>query len=377
MEPCGYVVGKVRSLSGTPIACKIAFRPLRDVEDWPRTKDGKFAPDKLLPFFGPETDDFGVLNLIYTADGDFRTEIAPGIYDVLISHGPEFDVVQKTLEVAAGKEAALQAVLVRLVVTPGWVSTDFHSHSSPSGDNVSSQLGRVLNLLAENVEFAPCTEHNRIDSYLPHLQRLNAVSKMGTCSGIELTGSPLPLNHQNAFPLRLTPRQQDGGGPQSDADPVRQIQRLAMWDGGSEKLVQCNHPNLVQMFGDKELDGTPDDGFRGMFAAMDVIEVHPLHYLFNEPVNGKPGDRRIHHWLQLLNQGIRVPAVVNTDGALQLPRIGMDAKLRPLFDGRPGQDRYAGDRAGLRGGKDRDDYRTVPGDHSVQRDRYAAKFRAW
>jgi hypothetical protein len=313
MEPCGYVAGNVRSLAGGPIACKVAFRPLRDVEDWPRTPDGKFAPDKLLPFFGPETDDFGVLNLIYSADGEFRTEIAPGTYDVLISHGPEFDVVQKTIEVAAGKETLLQAVLVRSVVTTGWVSADFHSHSSPSGDNVSSQLGRVLNLLAEHVEFAPCTEHNRIDSYLPHLQRLGAVSRMGTCSGIELTGQPLPLNHQNAFPLLATPRQQDGGGPQPDADPVRQIQRLAMWDGGSEKLVQCNHPNIVQMFGDKELDGTPDDGFRDMFAAMDVIEVHPLHYLFSEPVNGKPGDRRIHHWLQLLNQGIRVPAVVNTD----------------------------------------------------------------
>ena len=49
----------------------------------------------------------------------------------------------------------LEAKLVRSVKTDGWISGDFHSHSSPSGDNTSSQLGRVLNLLCEHVEFAP------------------------------------------------------------------------------------------------------------------------------------------------------------------------------------------------------------------------------
>ena len=64
----------------------------------------------------------------------------------------------------------MEAKLVRSVKTDGWISADFHSHSSPSGDNTSSQLGRVLNLLCEHVEFAPCTEHNRLSTYDPHLQ---------------------------------------------------------------------------------------------------------------------------------------------------------------------------------------------------------------
>ena len=66
----------------------------------------------------------------------------------------------------------MEAKLVRSVKTDGWISADFHSHSSPSGDNTSSQLGRVLNLLCEHVEFAPCTEHNRLSTYEPHLKRL-------------------------------------------------------------------------------------------------------------------------------------------------------------------------------------------------------------
>jgi len=69
---------------------------------------------------------------------------------------------------------------------------------------------------------------------------------MLTCPGMELTGSPGLINHQNAFPLIPHPRTQDGGAPLTDADPVVQIERLAMWDGGSDKLVQINHPNIVQ-----------------------------------------------------------------------------------------------------------------------------------
>ena len=89
---------------------------------------------------------------------------SPGSYDVIVSYGPEYDAVFTRIDVARGKETPLEAKLVRSVKTDGWISADFHSHSSPSGDNTSSQLGRVLNLLCEHVEFAPCTEHNRLST---------------------------------------------------------------------------------------------------------------------------------------------------------------------------------------------------------------------
>ena len=193
---------------------------------------------------------------------------------------------------------------------------DFHNHSSPSGDNTSSQFGRVLNLLCEHIEYAPCTEHNRVTTYAPHLERLKASHLMGTCTGIEMTGSPLPLNHQNAFPMVFTPRTQDGGGPLSDVSPEAQIARLALWDNRSEKLVQQNHPDLGRLFFDKDGDGKPDGGFAASLPFMDVIEVHPLQTIF-EPalveVRGKPENNRVLNWLQLLNQGYRIPGTVCTD----------------------------------------------------------------
>jgi len=301
MQPPGYVVARITDEQGGAIPCKVEFRP----------RGGTAGPD-----FGPDTAEHGVGNLHYSHTGSFRREIGPGEYDVIISHGPEHDAVFTQIEVARGEETPLPAKLIRTVDTSGWVSADYHSHSSPSGDNTSSQLGRVLNLLCEHIEFAPCTEHNRVSSYEPHLKHLGASHRMATCSGIELTGRLLPVNHQNAFPLVHKPHTQDGGAPRIDVNPLVQIERLALWDEGSDKLVQENHPNIMQVVGDKDLDGVPDGGFERMFGYMDVIEVHPPGAIFaprEPPDSPRARPNRMLNWLQLLNLGYRLPGVVNTD----------------------------------------------------------------
>ena len=301
LQQLGYVTAKITDESGGSIPCKVAFHGL----------DGTPLPD-----FGPDSGAVAVKNLHYSHNGSFRQPLAPGKYEAIISFGPEYDAVFKTIEVARGKETELSATLRRVVDTSGWVSSDFHSHSSPSGDNTSMQVGRVLNLLCENVEFCPCTEHNRISSYVPHLKELGVEHLMATCSGMELTGSLGTVNHQNAFPLKYKPRTQDGGAPLTDTNPVAQIERLALWDDNSDKLVQENHPNLFQILGDKDLNGKPDGGFAAMFGFMDVIEVHPPEAIFTKPekdAKGRLSRNPIYHWMQMLNLGYRIPGVVNTD----------------------------------------------------------------
>lgn len=302
-QTCGYVVGAITDEKGGPIPCKVAFY-------------GKSGTDTPTPDFGPDSGDTSVKNLHYSHNGGFRQPILPGSYEVVISYGPEYDAVFSEIDVQAGTETKLVAQLKRVVDTKGWISADFHSHSTPSGDNTSSQLGRVQNLLCEHVEFCPCTEHNRIDTYAPLLKRLSVEHLMATCTGMELTGALLPINHQNAFPLIHKPRTQDGGGPTVDENPVVQIERLAMWDGGSDKLVQENHPNLVQLYADKDEDGKFDGGFAKMLDFMDVMEIHPPQGIFSPPTRdpqGKLSRNPIFHWMQLLNLGHRIPGVVNTD----------------------------------------------------------------
>lgn len=298
----GLVAGAITDGNHQPIPCKIEFK----------SRNGEPVLN-----FGPETADFSVRNLIYTANGRFHQSVPPGTYDVTISHGPEFDAVFTELHVRPGDTVPLQATLFRSMNTPGWVSSDFHSHSSPSGDNTSSQLGRVLNLVAEHVEFAPCTEHNRVSTYQPHIDRLGIAAEIATVSGIELTSTPLPLCHQNAFPMKLTPRTQDGGAPIAGPDLESQIERLALHDNRSEKLIQVNHPDIGWMFYDKDGDGKSDSGYERAFPFMDVMEIHPIDRVLElaplTEYDGKKYHNTVFNWLQLLNQGFRVYGVVNTD----------------------------------------------------------------
>jgi hypothetical protein len=303
----GTVAATVTDDRGGPIPCKVQFRGV-DSEKEGGTKD---------PVFFDKTGEHAVGNLYYSHDGRFTLDLPPGKYDCTVSHGNEFDAVYKQIEVNGGSQTPLAAKLIRTVQTPGWISADFHNHASPSGDNSSSQYGRVLNLLAEHVEFAPCTEHNRISSYLPHLQRLKAEKLLATCSGIELTGSPFATNHHNAFPLKLHEHKQDGGGPTVDAETEVSVERLVLWDDRSPKLIQQNHPDIGYLYFDKNADGVPDAGFERALGHLDCIEVHPPHFIFAGPDAASPHsasrNNPMFNWLQLLNQGHRIPGVVNTD----------------------------------------------------------------
>lgn len=270
------------------------------------------------PNWGPVSAEHFVRNLAYTEDGTFTVPLRSGSYDVIVSHGAEYDAVFTKIKVDSGQTSTLTASLRHSVKTPGWVSSDFHSHSSPSGDNTGSQKGRVLNLAAEHIEFAPCTEHNRVSSYDAHIAELGLRPFLATVTGMELTGQPLPLNHQNVFPMKHTPRTQDGGGPVTDSSPETQIERIALWDDRSDKLIQQNHPDIGWLFYDKNGDGTPDGGYSRSFPLMDVMEIHPIDRILNvsqyDERDGKRfGNNRMLNWLQLLNHGHRIYGVVNTD----------------------------------------------------------------
>ncbi len=136
----GYVESHITDGVGNPIACKVAFIGLNGTPD---------------PNFGPDSRAVSVKNLRYSANGRFKQGIGPGKYEVIVSHGPEYDAEILKLEVVSGKITNLSTQLKRSVDTTGWISADFHSHSSESGDNTSDQLGRVLNLLAEQFDFRP------------------------------------------------------------------------------------------------------------------------------------------------------------------------------------------------------------------------------
>ncbi|MEZ6109011.1 MAG: hypothetical protein R3B96_23765 [Pirellulaceae bacterium] len=139
LEPSARIKATVVDDSGAPIPFKLELVG----------RDGTDSPD-----FGPDSRAWASGNVVYSASGETVVDVMPGTYELVFSHGIEHDAVIKPITVVAGEVGETSATLKHVVDTTGWVSTEYHSHSTPSGDNTSDQLGRVLNLLAENLEFA-------------------------------------------------------------------------------------------------------------------------------------------------------------------------------------------------------------------------------
>ena len=186
------------------------------------------------PNLGPVDRAHGCKDQYHSENGTFFIGLAPGKYKIIITRGIEHDHFERVVELKEGKIVTISTKLKHSVSTPGWVSTDFHNHSTPSGDNVCGTADRLINLAAEHIEFAPTTEHNRIMDWAPTIKALGLANEISTIPGMELTGSGA---HLNAFPLVPQNHHQDGGAPKWTKDP--RVNALNL----------MNHPDTTQVAG--------------------------------------------------------------------------------------------------------------------------------
>ena len=255
----------------------------------------------------------------HSEKGQFTVQLPVGKYRVIVVRGPEYGHLAKEVTLAPGAEFIFKGTLKRLVDTKGWISADFHNHSTPSGDNVCDTDGRLINIAAEHLEFTPTTEHNRLYDWEPTIKALGLDTHIKTVKGMELTGS---RQHFNAFPFEPDPLIQDGGAPVWNDDPRITALTLRRWQSErSDRWIQFNHPDLSNMFIDRDGDGTADGGFVGVGDMIDGTETENgpgTDILYDSPykVSRAPGalaakasSVREFVWRQLLNQGKRLVAV--------------------------------------------------------------------
>ncbi len=293
----------VRDEQGNPSPCKVQFL-------------GRGGTP--TPSFGTDYRAHGADHQYFSHNGQFTQEVPPGRYLVRITRGIEYDLVEREIEVAKGQTAAVQATLRRSVDTRGWISTDYHAHSTPSGDNYCNTDDRIIDFVAENIEFAPTTEHNRIYDWRPHIRKLGVEKHIKTITGIELTGAG---QHLNSFPLRRTPFVQDGGAPVWNPDPrISAILLRDAFGGGPDRWVQANHPIVGTVFNDRNADGIFDGGYAGFERLIDAAEVWSTEILNPNPRYTRVRDgvsqdleNRTFGWLQMLNQGRHVWCVAVSD----------------------------------------------------------------
>ena len=275
----------------------------------------------LSPKLGPVDRAHGCVDQYHSENGEFSIGLAPGKYRIVITRGIEHDHFELQVEVRQGKFESIKTALKRSVNTKGWVSTDFHNHSTPSGDNICGTPDRLINLAAEHIEFAPTTEHNRIMDWTPIIESLGLKSEITTIPGMELTGSG---PHLNAFPLNPKHYHQDGGAPTWTKDPRVNALNLKNHSGHHPTgWIHINHPDMIENFIDRNKDGKVDGGYPGILSLIDAIETE--NYRDAEILHGAPYkiSRRASReqvyivrefvWLQMLNRGMKTWGIAVSD----------------------------------------------------------------
>ncbi|MDF1737774.1 MAG: CehA/McbA family metallohydrolase [Verrucomicrobiales bacterium] len=292
---------KIVGDDGEDTPCKIQFHPRK-------------GTSKVN--LGPTDRAHGCVDQWHSETGDFTVPLPVGEYRIIVTRGPEFDAITRDVTVAAGEVVAFDGQLERTVWTDGWISADFHNHSTPSGDNTCGTPDRLINLAAEHIEFAPTTEHNRIYDWAPQIAELGLTPFLTTVPGMELTGRGA---HFNTFPLKPEPMKQDGGAPVWQKDPRLNAIVLRDYQGQEpDRWVHVNHPDMTENFIDRNGDGRADGGyayFGNMLDGLETQNYRGTNILADAPFSiGKArtglGKQVSYHrefiWLQLLNQGLDV-----------------------------------------------------------------------
>jgi hypothetical protein len=307
MGPAAGIAFSIRDDRDRSTPCKVQFHGVEGTEQ---------------PDLGPPNRAHGCKDQYHSERGDFRVSVPPGTYRVVVTRGIEYGHIERTIVVPAEETIAFTGTLKRQVDTSGWVSADYHNHSTPSGDNVTGTDDRIINIAAEHVEFAPTTEHNRLYDWRPHIEKLKLTDYIQTVPGMELTGSG---PHLNSFPFKPEPFKQDNGAPVWNPDPRISAITLRDWQGAEpDRWIQINHPDMAHNFLDRNNDGKFDGGFTGLAELIDGIETQ--NYRGSNILSGAPfrieknaqgKDTVIYNrewiWLQMLNRGHRYAAMAVND----------------------------------------------------------------
>ncbi|PIR24826.1 MAG: hypothetical protein COX62_03355 [Deltaproteobacteria bacterium CG_4_10_14_0_2_um_filter_43_8] len=207
---------------------------------------------------------FGIVDIKYiTAKGTIALsnensfQLEPGTYRFIFSHGPEYDIHDEQITLAAGETHEFSdIVLKRLIATPNYISSDFHVHGIHSPDSAFTEERRVLSAAAEGLDILQSSDHDYLTDYNRAYRALIAsgevaANSMQTAVGDEIT--PNQYGHLHAFPLEHHAEDVAGGALDWSYSPrdeistspdyamtVDEIIEAVRKDPG-EEVLQINH----------------------------------------------------------------------------------------------------------------------------------------
>lgn len=293
LPPAGLVlVSAIDEASGEPLPFRVRFAGVAGTK---------------TPELGPVWSAAGARAVAISAEETLEIPVPIGVYEVIVTHGPEWSMDRQTIAVTGVGASEVVARLRRELDRGPWIACDLHLHAEPSNDSQVSLRDRIAALAAEGIGFAVATDHNHVTDYADTVRAMRL--EMGTVTGVEVTTAEPAFGHFNVYPFPLDP-----GLPGNGAPEFTGLTPQALFDAvrAEGRIVQVNHPRFGGGIGYFEVtgfdpstgasDGTYSDDY-------DAIEV------WNGYEMRRPEDveRNIAEWIAMLARGRRVVAVGNSD----------------------------------------------------------------
>ncbi len=293
-------------------AGRLSFEILED-------KTGVHLPGRLFFAHKEPRDQVPIVgrfeNFLVTASGREVKTVPVGQYDVYITRGTEYTLDHQEISIKEGQLTHLTSTLSPAIDTSGFISADFHLHLQ-----FAMRDGAIVSA-AEGLDLLTATDHNILKDYSPYISELNLKRFMTSVVGSEIDTA---FGHFNSFPL-TDDRWQERGYRHSIRTP-REFLRKVKEDPGDE-IVQINHPRF-----EKGTGGPPKGGyfnlrlsretsqieypfFETAFDQMEVYNAITDREDIEIPTYGPSSqvDQNLKDWFGLLNQGIAIAGVANTD----------------------------------------------------------------
>lgn len=197
LDPPGFL--NVSAADGGPAMVVVSYLEGDPAAEDPLTLDERMVPDR------PS----GHAAHAYLGAGSLQVPLEPGPYQVLVHRGLRFEPHLQTLDIRAGEEAFVEALLPPAYSPDGVLVGDPHMHASPSNDAEVTMEQRLLTAAANGVDLHFGTDHDHIVDYRPLVTALGLDGHLASVVADEV--SPPPRGHFNTWPLEEQPDKQNNG----------------------------------------------------------------------------------------------------------------------------------------------------------------------
>ncbi len=161
----------------------------------------------------------GRLDVVYAIEGGATLPVPPGRWEVIVSRGYEYEVERQTVDVVAGAQVRVDAVMEHSVDTTNIQCGDFHVHTWRSNDSGDDATQKVAQAISDGLEMPVRSDHEWVADFSSEITQLLATRWAAAFGSIELTSFEV-WGHMGVFPLTPNPDEVNAGAPKWQTFPT-------------------------------------------------------------------------------------------------------------------------------------------------------------